>query len=512
MKPRIFLKNNLFILFVLSLTGILVHFKSFQMVPYGDDWKFIYNFFTHEEIGSNFSFLPGIFSYLAPYGPSILTIGFLYKIFGEMYFIYYLFPLIFKILTAFFLFIILQHISGILKKSNYFINFLSAVLFLVSATGLQAIDWSMNMNVYIGLSFFVLSLFFQIKFYNFSGKLNLVIGLILSLFSIIIIPIRLSSLIFIVPLIDLIMVIKNKDKTTRTAVIFKNIIFGVFIFVFWLIGVFGIGAASIYSPYPHPIEKFIYTVSSEPFDSLKVFLHWVGVMILPIYLISNTIWTKLLGAIFLTFLLVIFYKSRSKYIIIGCLVFFIPFVLMWMITPLRIIDSVDRYLPPAFLGLCFLIGLLSMFTGKLKNIFKIVIILIILMQVYSVSRIYSYWLAIGRGYNFINEVQKQIMNNFPTPIKSSRIVYLDFDDGNVQQSVVFGLGYRIAVLSGTKKISLFPKLIVDKPTLIKTIKEEMTRGISKEKVINSVATFQYKNKQFSDVTFAMQEILIEEIK
>ena len=506
------LKNKLLVFALLFLIGFLVHFKSFQMVPYGDDWKFIYNFFTHEEIGSNFSSLPGIFSYLAPYGPSILTIGFLYKIFGEMYFIYYLFPLIFKILTAFFLFITLQQISGILKKSNYLTNFLSATLFLAGATGLQAVDWSMNMNVYIGLSFFVLSLFFQIKFHSFSGKLNLILGLILSLFSIIIIPIRLSSIIFIVPLIDLIMIIRNKDKTIRTVIVLKNVIFGVFIFVFWLIGVFGIGAASIYSPYPYPIEKFIYTVNSAPLAVLNVFLHWVGAMILPVYPVSNTLWTQLTGATFLILLLVILYKYRSKYIIIGCLVFLIPLILMWMITPLRIIDSADRYLPFAFLGLCFLIGLLSMFAGKWKNIFKIIIILIILMQIYSVNRIYSYWLVIGRGYGFINEVQRQIMNHFPAPIRSSRIVYLDFDDGSVQQSVVFGLGYRIAVLSGTKNISLFPKLVADKPTLIKSIKEEMTRDIPGERVINSIAAFQYKNKEFSDVTSAIQEILREEIK
>lgn len=519
MKQKFF-RKNLLVLLSLFVIGFMVHFKSFQMVPYGDDWKHIYNYFTHEEIGSNFSSLPGIFSYLAPYGPSTFTIGLLYQVFGKMYFVYYLFPLIFKILTAFFVFITLRNISYALKKNNDFTNFLSAILFLVGITGIQAIDWSMNMNVYIGLSIFVLSLFFQIRFYIFSGKLNLILGLFLSLFSIITIPIRLYSLIFIVPLIDSIMIIKNgqvlpfvnKDKTILTTIVLKNIIFGVFIFVFWLIGVFGIGAASIYSPYPSPIARFINEVSTEPFLSFKTFLHWIGVTILPTYPASNILWTSIVGAVFLIVLFIIFYKYRSRYIVIGSILFFIPLTLMWGITPLRIIDSADRYLPPAFLGLCLLVGIVSMFTDKYKNILKIILILIILIQVSGVHRIYSYWISIGRGSDFIIPVQEKIMSHFPTPINSPRIIYLDFDDAAPLQSVVFGLAYRVAILSGTRNISYLPRLFSDKTALIKAIKEDIGMGKQGEKIIDSISAFQLRNKVFTDISPSLQDELREEFK
>src|SRR3989344_6321005 len=102
-------KNKLLILLTLLLIGALVHFKSFQMVPFGDDWKFIYNYYTHEEKSLHISNFPGIFAYLAPYGPSILVIGLTYAIFGKTYFIYYLIPLIFKAFTAFLLFLTLKN-------------------------------------------------------------------------------------------------------------------------------------------------------------------------------------------------------------------------------------------------------------------------------------------------------------------------------------------------------------------------------------------------------------------
>lgn len=498
-----FLSRNYTILIVLILIGYVIHFRSFQIVPYGDDWRFIYNFFTHEEIVANFSPFPGIFAYLAPYGPSALTIGFLYQVFESKYYIYYLIPLIFKILTAFIIFMTLKEISIKLKKKEYWLSFLAGVLFLVGTTGIQAIDWAFHINVYIALSIFVLSLFFQIRFSNYGGKSNLLLGLLLLPFSILVAPFRMIPVVLLAPLIDLILLTRGKGQHIFFIVLLKNIIFAIFIFLFFWIGLFGHSPQDLYSPFP--ITESIKQIIAEPLLSAKTFLHWIGVSILPAYPAGSST-SYITGAIFMLFVLVIFYKYRGKYIILGSILYFIPLFLMWLITPTRNIDSGDKYLPLSFLGLCFLIGASSLYLDKLKNIFKIIILSLVLIQAASTIKIYIYWISIGRGSDFIVPVQEKIMSHFPNPITEPKIIYLDFDNAAVQQSVVFGLGYRVAVLSGTKGLENFPILVSKEENLRELIQQKAKFGGNK-KIIENVSAFRYKDREFFDITSTTQENL-----
>ena len=503
MKKSLF-KNNLIILLLLFLIGLFVHSKSFQMVPYGDDWKFIYNYYTHEEKSLNFSNFPGIFSYMAPYGPAILSIGLIHQFFGNTYFIYYLVPLIFRTLTAFFLFLTLKNISQSMKKNNNFICFLPAVLFIVSMTGIQAIDWSMNMNIFIALFIFSISLFFQSKYYINSGKVNLIVGFLLAIFSIIFAPTRFTPFVVIFPLIDVVLLISKRDKFFYFSIIVKNIIFGILTYFFLQIGIFGEpGNLNNTSR----IAEFIAGATADVQLSLGMFMHWIGITILPVYPSSDIYKTSIIGVLFLALLIWTFFKSRNEWIIIGSIIFFITLGIMWIISPLQIADSALRYLIVPFFSLCFLIGILLMFTGKFKNLFKIILILIILMQIYSVNSIYSYWVDIGRSSIFMENVDKQIMSHFPTPINEPKMIYLDFDNGAVLQSVVFGIGYRVAIFSETKGINYFPLAFTQKTALIEAIREEINKGVKKEKIINNVSAFQFKDRVFTDITSSMQKEL-----
>lgn len=502
------LRNNLFVLLTFLVIGFLVHAQSLKMVPYGDDWRFIYNYFTHEEVVANLSPLPGLFAYMAPYGPSMLTIGFLYQIFGNNYSIYYLVPLIFKILTTFVIFLILRDVSTRLNRGNYLISFLAATLFLVGTTGLQAIDWAFHMNVYITLFIFVLSLFFQIRFCHFGGNKNLILALLLSLLAILFAPFRLSPLILAVPLIDLIMFIRNRQ--VFSAVLLKNIIFFIVIFIFFLVGLFGYSPGTIYSPSSSPLSRFIQEVSTQPLSFAKSFLYWVGISIVPSYP-SGSPDSFILGIIFLALLLIVLYKSKNKYIILFSAVFFIPLFSMWMITTYRTTDSADKYLPLPFLGLSFLIGVLVISTGRFKKIFIAVLLGLVLMQAYSTMKIYSYWISIGRGKDFIIPIQETIMSHFSSPLQEPKIIYLDFDNPSVQQSIEFGLGYRVAVLSETKGLENFPLLVSKKENLINLIKErEQNEQI--DEIIKDVVTFQYRKGQFADITSFFQETLRNQLK
>ena len=500
-------KRELFILSILFIIGFLVHNQSLQMVLYGDDWRFIYNYLTHEEIVANFSPLPGLLKYMAPYGPSHLTIGLLFDIFGKSYYIYYLVPLIFKILTAFVVFLILKNISKNLKKNDSIIvSFLSAALFLVGSTGIQAIDWAFHINVYIGIFIFALSLYFQLKFYNFGEKVSLLSSLFLSLLSILVAPFRLLCVVLMSPLIDCLFITSSKIDFVLKVFVLKNIVFLMFIFTFFLVGLFGHSPGGIYSPYP--ITESIKTIVSQPVLAAKTFFHWIGISIISAYPAGSSN-SYLIGIIFIVIFLIIFYKNRNKIILFGAVLYFIPLILMWLVTPLRSADSGDKYLPLSFFGLSILIGIMTLYAGNLKNIFKVVLFIIVLMQSVSTIKIYSLWLNNGRSAEFTEKVHSIIISHFPTPITVPKVIYLDFDDGATQQSIEYGIGYRTAIFSSTKGLKYFPTMISSKAAFLKWLEKE-NKTLTENKV-ESISAFQYKDKKFTDVTQIIQTELRKEI-
>lgn len=503
-------KNKVVFLLIFLFIGLLIHFRSFQMVPYGDDWTFIYDYLANEKklqhVNTNY---PGLLSFLTPYGPAILMIGSIYQIFGENYFIYYLIPLIFKVLTAFILFLILQNISLYVKRKNQLVNFFIASLFLMGFTAIQSIDWSMNMNIHVGLFIFALGLFYQSKYYLDKQSLNLFISSFLFILSIVLAPTRFTPLIVIAPLTDIVLLIWSRYSLLRILLI-KNIFFAILIYLLLQIGIFGEGPGQITNT--SLINPFIKTFLIDPQFFFLIFMHWIGITFLPIYPSSDIIKTTLGGSLFLILLIITYYKSKNIWLIIGSVIYSIPLLLMWLSsTALKIEDADNRRLLLPFFMICFLMGVIYISIEKFKKIFVFLFLTLIVGHIYSVNKIYSYWLSVGRGYNFILPVQKQIMTHFPAPITESKFIFLDFDDGAYQQSVVFGISYRVGVLSGTKGLDLLPIPYDKRSTLIEAIRNEINKGRKKEDLINNVYAFQLRKGIFRDITSEFQIELMNNI-
>lgn len=494
---------NFIILLALFLIGLIVHFKSFQMVPYGDDWTFIYDYIAQDykpaHVNTNY---PGLLSFLTPYGPSILTIGLVHQFFGKNYFVFYLIPLVFRILTAFILFLNLQNISFYLKKKNGLTNFFVATLFLTGFTAIESLDWSMNMNVYIGLFIFALGLFYQSKYFINKHKLNLFISLFLFILSIVVAPTRFTPLILIIPLIDLSLLIRGGYSLLRILLI-KNIIFAIIIYLFFKIGIFGAGSGQITNT--SLIHPFIQTFLFDPQLSFLIFLHWIGITILPIYPPPDISKTALGGLLFLILLIITYYKYRNKWLIVGSIIYFITLILMWLSSTLLKIEVAEsRHLIVLFFGVCFLTGIISLCLERLKILFVFLLPILIIGHIYSVELMYSRWISIGRGSDLIIPIQEKIMSHFSVPITEPKIIFLDFDDPSFQQSIEFGLGYRIAVLSGTKGYNLIPTPMSNKEKLMAMLKAEVSNGKIDE-TINKVYAFKFKNRIFMDVTDAFRK-------
>lgn len=494
--------KNLFIFFSLIIIGVFAHHPSFNLSLYGDDWLFIYRYFTHS--GHLNPILPGILTYLAPYGPSIFLIGTQYQIFGQNYFFYYLVSLIFRIFASFALLLVVKKII----KSTLF-SLSVTTLFLVGYIGIQTTDWVFYMNVYLATGLFFLSLYFQFKFFETYKYKDLIYQLLFTITAIITAPGRLFPLILIMPLTEIILFLNFRKEVSK--VLAKLTIFFIFIIILWLIGDFG-APGKIYSPYVWSgnwrITEFFELVIKNPFDTLSSFLQSVGVVIYPNHPSVKIFKPELIGLSFVIFsILGLVFSRKERFafnkVIIGGLIFFIPITGMWFFSGLRVIDSPDRYLLFTFATFCILIGILS---ARFFNYFKIGVISLLVMLIganfIATKSMYEYWLSIGRNVFFAKMLDEQILKDFPLPVTSPKTIYLDSDDNATLQSLQFGIGFRILVLSNTWNDKYFESIynVTERDKFLEKIAERINKGETKQDVINSVYAYGSINNKFVNIT------------
>lgn len=491
--------KNLIVLVLLIAIGISAHYQSFNLSLYGDDWLFIYRYLTHYDPFVHINtMLPGILKYLAPYGPSIFLVGTEYQIFGQNYFLYYLVALIFKIFASFALFLVCKKIT-----KSILISLLVAILFLVGFTGIQTTDWVFYSNVYLAVGLFFIGLLLQIK--------NSLLYFIFSLLAILVAPVRLYPLVFIVPLTDFILLAKDNFK--KKNIFFNKVaFFGLIIIIFWLIGVFG-GPAKIYSPGDWTVRDFTNFVTTQPLFTIKSFFYWIGTIFIPESLTGNQRQVILVGFGFLIVSMLALVQNRVErgWVILSTVTFLIFFLTMWFFSPNRLIGSADRYLLPTFASGCFLIGILvkKMTNGStlLKYLGYLVLVILIIFHASATRNMYNYWLSKGRDISFAKKVDMQIAEDFPLPVISPKIIFLQSDDAAILHSMQFGLLFKITILSNTLNIKYFNDIFNEKPKLIEAVALKIDKGESKQDVINSVYAYGYINNKFLNITKPVREEL-----
>lgn len=504
---------NAIIFILLTLTGIITHYPSFNFALYGDDWFVIYLYLVPDGSPIRFGPLPGLLTYLTPYGPAIFLMGRLYEIFGTNYHLYFMVSLIFKIFASWALFLAVRQIT----KSRL-ASFLIATLFLVGFVGIQTTDWVFYMNTYLASGLFFLSLYYQFKFFETRKKRDLVSQYLFLISSIIVASLRLFPLIFIIPLIEISVLLSQKDKVLRTTV-FKITLFSSLILLLWLIGVFGGPGGQIYYAGAWTLKQFLEFIINNPLFALSSFLHWIGIVVFPTHPSVKILEPKVIGFLFSGVFILALLKSRKDrekliLLISGGLIFFIPLFFMWFYSNLRLTDSSDRYLLFPFAGFCILIGILS--TSLIKY-FKagIIVLLIILIgtNFLATKAIYKYWLSIGRDKDYMQDVHGQIISSMSLPLTENDVIYLDFDDMAELQSVVFGLGFKILVLSKTLNKEYFPNIydnnIKDaKLLIIKSLQDKISQGYTKEDLIERVFAFQSKDGILKNTTTDFRKELL----
>lgn len=141
----------LWLFVILPIAGFIVFRKSFNLGLYGDDWQHLYILWKDFYVYYTKSFFD-IRSYLNPYFPASLYLGIIEHFWGYYPPAYF----IASFLSRLFANIALYFLSYELTKSKL-AAFLTSLIFLVSAAGLQTTDWVFNMNTYMGLGLLTLA-------------------------------------------------------------------------------------------------------------------------------------------------------------------------------------------------------------------------------------------------------------------------------------------------------------------------------------------------------------------
>lgn len=510
--------NNLRILFILIVIGLLTHFQTLKFGLFGDDWLAIYWYLSQEITGTFLNNLPGLLKYLTPYGGLVFLTGVAYDLFGSNYSYYYLVSLIFKITASFSLFLLIKSLADTpLKRRENFIPLLGSILFLVGLTGIQTTDFIVHMGVFLASTLSFLSIYYLNRAIKFKSSLQVLICLSLATFSIILVPIRFVPFIIVFPISCIILFWIYKSKG---AFLFASIILLTWtsvIFVLWMIGL--ISTPGQISPvYTSTLKNFISILTSNPIHLSFTLFQWIGVTIIPDQFIGNKNIQALIGFLFISFSIATFYMLRKeKRRLLKLLVSAIPliffFISMFIYSSNRFMSSENRYLIMIFYGFClfFTVAIinLSISTKRLAKVLYpfLVVFLITLVIIHFVSlqKLYKLWLINGRSADFIIKTERLLIEDFKDPIDSNKIIYLDFDNSKTLYFIQYGLDFKLLILTNTLNRRHWPIVTIDQSQVTEAVKT--VPFDKRQETINNIHSYSFKNGVFFRSTQQLRDTL-----
>lgn len=147
----------LWLVIILPLVAAFLFRKSFGLGLYGDDWQHLYILWREFFVFHHKSFYD-IHSYLNPYWPEYFYLGIIQHFWGYYPPAYFIASFLMRLFAN----IALYFFAYELTKSKL-AAFLTSLIFLVSAAGLQTTDWVFNMNTYAGVGLLAVASVFYLK-------------------------------------------------------------------------------------------------------------------------------------------------------------------------------------------------------------------------------------------------------------------------------------------------------------------------------------------------------------
>lgn len=515
--------NNLRILFILIVIGLLTHFQTLKFGLFGDDWQAIYWYLSQETVGGYFNNLPGLLKYLTQYGGQLLLTGIAYDLFGSNYSYYYITSLLFKITASFSLYLLIKKLTVVEPEHNIaFIPLISAILFLAGITGIQTTDFVVQMGVFLAAALSFLSIYLLYQSIELKSMQNGLISLILGTLAIVIAPIRLFPFILIFPA-SILFIYQIYGSRKNLWLIF--ILFLTWIFIvssLWYIGVFS-APGQISLSYISALKQFVSVLTSNPLILVLTFFQWLGVVIIPDQFIANKNLQTTIGSLFVFLSISAFFllrKEREGFFKLTIsaipLIFFL--MLMFIYSSGRMMSSEDRYLVMIFYGFCLFFAVAIIISSRSKSkllkqistFLVIFLVSLIFIHVTQLQVLYGSWLNNGRGSAFIRNTEKIFTNSFPTQLNDNKIIYLDFDNTKTLYFIQYGLDFKLLVLTNTFQQKYFPAVIIDRMQIIERMQK--ISPSEHQNIISNIHSYSLKNGLFWDSTDNFRKDLQIELK
>lgn len=182
-------KHHILSLLMVLIISVFTFRDSLSLSLFGDDWLVLYIFKNQALHWS---------SYLSPYGPTYLLMGVIDKFFGLNPFPYFVTSLFFRYLAAVFLYALI-----FLLTRNRLSAFAAGLFWAVSEIGIETTNWVFNMNSYLGLSLFLITVIFLLKYHQTFKKRYLAISVSFLFLSVIAVPVRMHGAFIVLFLMEL---------------------------------------------------------------------------------------------------------------------------------------------------------------------------------------------------------------------------------------------------------------------------------------------------------------------
>lgn len=503
--PAFFMiKHYLLILLLLIVIGLFTHYPSFNLSVYGDAWQGILNCIGPHHTGLiEYPFtgnLPGVLTYLTPYGPTNCFIALQYMFFGLNYQWYYVLLFVLKILIAFSTFLFVE---SILLKRQKLIPMLSAVLFLVGFPGIENTDWILWSSVYFSTALFVLSLLFKHKYLIHKQGKYLILSSLLTFGALISTPTRLSALVLIVPMIDMLILFSKVYKFKYSQLIISDVILIISTYLFWLVGLFG-APGKVFSYGTLSPWTFIDFVSTKPLQALNSLFNFIDVIVIPneVEYLGRHLLIGTLFFLFFTITTILFLKNKTSDLLwsmISQITFLIFLLSVWAFNP---VGPNNRYLLLPFVSFCFVMASIVKYFSS-SRLYKVLVVfatvILIFLHWSAVTKYYNYLLASGRDSNFINKFESLVFTEIKLPVSSKKFIYINVGDP-ILHAVSFGLQTKIVVLSRNWNGNMTPPVYSQKDELFEALKKEASHYSPLSTLIDQIFAYEWKDQKFISIT------------
>lgn len=247
------MRKHVVLIIVAILIGIFAFKRSLGLSLFGDDWLHLF-IFKYRILTGYLGSPTDIKTYLSPYGPTFLIMGIINNFFGYNPLPYFIFSLVSRSLVCisvyFFIFFITK---------NRWAGFISAVTWTVSVIGVETTNWVFNMNSYLGIALFLITLIFFIKYHETEKRLLLGWSVLFLTLSAVMVPVRMHGSFATLIILEIFYLFsKWRGIISIRKFILLTFIWSFIFFLLYNLNVFGQGNFDIY-------------IGSGTRDSLKAF-------------------------------------------------------------------------------------------------------------------------------------------------------------------------------------------------------------------------------------------------